>query len=547
MILFSPPDSIGLERSSAGIKAARMAAGRKRPLLKELLTLGMEEENVKPLYIHHPVLVTGVETTAVLVRSLILPLTKQRQLEAALAFQAEPFLPYPVEQAFLAYQITLKRREQTELTLLAVRKEDVRAHVESWQNLHIEPEKVSCVPSALCRFGATYLSTQGAYLIVHIGWQATTCVLVREDKLLAAFGSPQGWEWLLKAQQTEGRVSLPRDQAEWQTTASQPSPLGDALNRLQQEILKMSYALAKELKGEKLAGIAVTGEAASWEGLSRMLVQRFPFPLLASGAGPDYSSQQLHAYAVPIGLALGALASPASTIEFRRGESGYPHPWQRAVRPLLTYMVSMCLLSGAFYFFGREYLLDQEVRIRQSYLHLLTGMNKSHEQFETAFLAKHPGTHAGFDEKTPVVEQMSRDELLPRLAFLQKEWLSTPDSFPLLPNIPRVSDVLGWLSQHPTVRFVDEEGGAHTRLQIENFHYAMVKRPQQGKKQEKYQVRIELEFSSPAPKWAREFHDALIAPNEWVDPKGEVKWSTNRGKYKTSFFLKDKTVYPSAS
>jgi type IV pilus assembly protein PilM len=129
---------------------------------------------------------------------------------------------------------------------------------------------------------------------------------------------------------------------------------------------------------------------------------------------------------------------------------------------------------------------------------------------------------------------------------LQKELQGTPDSFPLFANTPRVSDVLAWLSQHPAAVLVDAKGNRQPKIQIDNFSYTMLKRPQQGKKQEKYQVKVELEFSSPTPKWAREFHDALIAPNDWIDPKGEVKWGSSRGKYKTSFFLKDKTAYPSS-
>ena len=105
--------------------------------------------------------------------------------------------------------------------------------------------------------------------------------------------------------------------------------------------------------------------------------------------------------------------------------------------------------------------------------------------------------------------------------------------------------MLAWLAQHPVIAYQDEAGQWLSRLKIENFSYVMVKRPVQSKKQEKYQVKIELELSSSTPKWAREFHDALIAPNDWVDPKSEVKWSSNRGKYKTSFYLKDKTLYPS--
>ena len=37
-------------------------------------------------------------------------------------------------------------------------------------------------------------------------------------------------------------------------------------------------------------------------------------------------------------------------------------------------------------------------------------------------------------------------------------------------------------------------------LQIESFNYSLVKRPDVTKKQEKYQVKVEIEFSSPNTK-----------------------------------------------
>ena len=76
-----------------------------------------------------------------------------------------------------------------------------------------------------------------------------------------------------------------------------------------------------------------------------------------------------------------------------------------------------------------------------------------------------------------------------------------------------------------------------------SFQYTLLKRPEMEKKQEKYQVKVDLEFTTSSPKWAREFHDLLINPNPFVDPKGEVKWNVTRGSYKTSFLLKDQTAY----
>jgi type IV pilus assembly protein PilM len=546
--LISPPTSTGLERFSLGIKGASVVARRKKPFLVQLFTFRPEIDDVKQLYIHHPIITTGLEGKEVLIRSLHLPLTKEKDIQAALAFQAEPLLPYAADQAFLAYQILSKNQESTDLMLLAVRKVAVQAHIQSWEAFQVKPEKVACVPSALCEFGCFYLSSHKTYLILHLQNQGMTCALIKEGKLLASFAQPEGLELLLKAQVEGGLPSLPQSEMEWQALDQQKSGhLNIALKRLQKEIVKMGYALAKELKGDILEGVVVTGEAADWTGLSQVLVQNLHLPLLVCEPSTGYSSREILTYAVPIGLALGSLPGLSTSIDFRQQECSYPHPWRRLLKPVAAYFLAVFLLSLAFYFFGQQYLHYQEDQLRQTYVNLLADMHKSHQQFELAFLAKNSRAHEQFNDDIPRIEQIKQEDLMERLAFLQKELQATPDSFPLFANIPRVSDVLAWLSQHPAVMFLDEEGNSQTRLQIEDFSYIMLKRPQQGKKQEKYQVKIELEFSSPTPKWAREFHDALIAPNDWVDPKGEVKWNSNRGKYKTSFFLKDKTVYPNAS
>ena len=61
---------------------------------------------------------------------------------------------------------------------------------------------------------------------------------------------------------------------------------------------------------------------------------------------------------------------------------------------------------------------------------------------------------------------------------------------------------------------------------------------------EHYAVRVDIDFTAPSGARAREFYDALNSPNPFVDPKEEVKWSSNKGRYQTSFFLKDRTQYP---
>lgn len=541
------PTSIGLERTTLhDVKGACITANGKSPILTRLFTVHPENDNVKQLYIHHPIMTTGLGGKEVLVRPLHLPLTKDKDIQEALVFQAEPLLPYPAEQALLDYQVVSKTAEGTELTLLAARKEAVQAHLEPWQALHIEPEKISCVSSALCEFGVTYLPETKTCLILHLQRQEMTCVLIKDDKLWASFAQSEGLNLILDAQAQEGLTAFPQNEMEWQEIEQQKNtPLTTALKRLQKEVAKMGYSLAKECKSDSIEGIVVTGEAAEWDGFSQILIKNLNFPLLTCSVTTNYSSRELLSYAVPIGLALSSLPGRSHCIDFRQQEWAYPHPWRRLKVPMLLYFASVLLLTFSFYFFGQQYLNNYENQLKQHYIELLASMSKSHEDFETAFVTKNSKAHELFNGEIPKIEQLSREELAQRMAFLQKELQNTPDSFPLFANTPRVSDVLAWLTDHPAAFMIDEQGNRQPKLQIENFNYTMLKRPQQSKKQEKYQVKVELEFSSPTPKWAREFHDALIAPNDWIDPKGEVKWSSNRGKYKTSFFLKDKTVYPS--
>jgi type IV pilus assembly protein PilM len=513
----SSPQSIGLERSGTQIRAAAISWHHQKPQKLELFIL-QEEENVKQLYIQHPLLVTGLEGYDVLVRSLTLPLVKEGDIQAALAFQAEPLLPYPIDQALLAYQRLSQTNESSHLTLIAARKDAVQSHLDWWHAQQIEPEQIASIPSALTQFGMTYIETDKPFIILHIELGTLTGVLIKNKKLIASFSQTEGFDSFLTTQSTE---------------------------RLQQQATKVAYVLFKELNGEPLEGVLLTGTVMTYPMVCEQLAKTIQWPLLTSQSVDSLSSVDLQIYAVPIGLALGSILPGPTCIDFRQQEWLYPYPWSRLKQTLMIYAAAMCLLTTLFYFFSQAYLRNEEHQLKQSYVDLLTNRNKVYDQFELAFLEKNPEAREKSDGEVVPVEKLNQQDLIERLNFFQKEVQAAPESFPLFANTPRVSDVLAWLAQHPVIAYQDETGQWLSRLKIENFSYVMVKRPVQSKKQEKYQVKIELELSSSTPKWAREFHDALIAPNDWVDPKSEVKWSSNRGKYKTSFYLKDKTLYPS--
>jgi len=542
--------SIGLEKTSQSLKIAEVKYSRGSALIEDLTTVPLEADlNVKRFYKHQPLLTTGIEGYEVLLRNLYLPLSKEKDIQEALVFQAEPLLPYPVEQALLSTQTLNQSPEGTALMLVSLKKQNLQTHLDQWQQFHIEPEKVACLQMALCHFAKTYVGAEKVIILVHVQEASMTAVLVSAGKLMASFSQQEGLNLLYSAIAKD--LNLTGEQKLNQKTLQdlnfssldeQKFPyLREAILKLKRNTTKMYFALVKELKGAVLDGVLLTGDGTRLNELADCLLKDLPSTQIVDhdkALTDKFSFKDLLVYAMPIGLALNSLPSEKESMDFRQSEYSYSKPFKRAIKPLVTYFVGMFVLSALLYFFSHDLLKIEENSIKQNYIDLLAGMGKTFDQFETIYRAK----NADEGEYKSVLE-LNREDLYTRLAFMEKDIQSTPDSFPLFANVPRVSDVLSWLSTHPAVIGDEESGESEGKLFLENFSYNLIRRPEQAKKQEKYQVKVELEFSTVLPRLAREFHDALITPNNFVDPKAEIKWNANRNNYKTSFYLKDKTSY----
>ncbi len=497
--------------------------------------------------------VTTLMSDEVLVRALEIKLKKERDIEAALPFQVEPLLPYPIENALLDKIKIGQTSDSTLLTVIAARKEIVKRHLDFWKSrLEMEPEVVSAVPVALAAFSRSFCPTmQKPHFVVHLGKEQTACVLVREGKLIASQSSMLGLDLLIHAEAQETQSSYVNGYASllrtsFGTLSQKDRPLlHTTLENWRLEITRLLYAIGKQNKEGPVQDILFTGEGALFTELCVLYASQLKKETLLCTApvGCTLPISQLQRLAIPIGGALSVLPNFPDSINFRQQEFAYPAPWKWLKKPFGIYFGCCLFTACALYFYGVVDRRHQENAMKQEYVTLLGVMNKSHATVESDYVKKSPG-----EESVLEVQQLTPRQIQNRLFYLNKEMKENPDLFPLQANIPRVSDVLAWLSTHPQVTAAVQQEIPVSPLQIDNFTYTVVKRPELKKPYERYQVKVEMEFSSPTAKLAREFHDALIAPNDLVDPKAEVKWSSNRGKYRTSFYLKDRTTYiPSSS
>jgi type IV pilus assembly protein PilM len=515
----------------------------------KLLYKGPEEKELQELCNKY-LAVASLDESDVLVRRLRMKLTRDKDIEEAFLFQTEPQLPYPIETAVVDKIIIEKSEGSTLLVFLAAKKDYIQKVLDFWQEHSIEPEVVSAEPIALNALLNACSTPEPIQYAVHIGKTATLSVLVKEGKLLAAHSVQTGWESLYLGLSQDRGESLSEHEifsSEFNLLETEHYPhFKKALDELLQKILWNYLSLIKETKLKETPVLYVVGEGAN--------VYHLP-SLIGTTIGIDQgkltnfncSPSDFNRFSIPIGLSLTAQAkdnlAPLISVNFRREEYTYPTPWKRFKTPLLIY-AALCLgVACSLYFLGTSYLKHKEDHLKSKFLELLSFTQKPYDIFEASYEQKYPFSKRG-DTLIPIAS-LNAEDISNRIDFLETSLKSTPDSFPLLPNIPRVSDVLVWLSTHPKLVCSDNSvPGDCLPFTIDVFNYSLVKRPEINKKSEKYQVKIDLEFSTSSPRLAREFHDALITSNDFVDPKGEIKWTATKGKYRTSFFLKDKTIYP---
>lgn len=558
--------TLGLEHEGAHVRGAELIYARKQIVCKKIFVLDGrgEEEDVKPLYMSEQgkeleraakksLVITGIEASKTIIRQMEVKLKKEKDIDAILAFQAEPLLPFPPEEAYIDKSILKVDDEGSLLTIFAVRNDAIGEHIEGWKRLGVEPEVVGSTAHALANFAALTLNSTDPLLMLHIGHLTTTLVLVQNGKVLASQAFKNGIHSLVEAylKDTNSEAGEKSDVVllsglDLQNVDKDKYPLfANALLQYQRECVRSAYGLARYAHVGDVASIIATGEGAKHPVLSTLIAKAIGKPLLAVNvpSGMGITEQDAHYYAVPIGLALTGLPNHKEEVNFRQRDMAYPYPWKRLRNSIAAYVGLCAGLTAALYLFGQSYLGWQEDNIRENYVGLVSQLKRDYVNVEKKL--GNTSTDASGQTIAPDPKTLTPEQINSRLDFFEKEIDAAPNNIALFPNVPRVSDVLTWLSHHPQVALPGKkEGTKDAQIHIDSFNYRMTKRPELTKPRDKYSVQVDIDFTSDSPRAARLFYDSLIAPNDFIDPRGEVKWTASTGRYRVSFFLKDKTVYP---
>lgn len=241
-------------------------------------------------------------------------------------------------------------------------------------------------------------------------------------------------------------------------------------------------------------GNLVASQAVSEKDSERVLAlmtQKFPdIPLSVIEKGPNFEN------AIPIGLALDAAINDERSGQFRMGKSISERQKTRQKKQY-TVFFSLC----ATFLFTTVVLGHFQLRSR-----------------EKATLQQ-----IGFSEKGKLSSAVS--ELEESLYKQRKSTISVS-------TLPKVSELLTWLSSHPSL----QNGSSISRLR-----YQLLKTPRLGSQIKTQSAKIELELTCDSPEAARSFHEALLKDRKFIDQKNPIRWNASDGIYRANFHIKPRS------
>lgn len=144
---------------------------------------------------------------------------------------------------------------------------------------------------------------------------------------------------------------------------------------------------------------------------------------------------------------------------------------------------------------------------------------------------------SSLDKRKEVIESALRNRGFNSLPEWKLHINSQHPYSPFAKEVPKVADVLTWLSTHPCLNKMSDSGEG---IEIASVHYRLEDYPQLSRPHQDYLVHVDIEFTSPSAQLARAFHDSLLSEKDVIDRTKEIGWHVEGSFYRTSFFLTPK-------
>ena len=473
-------------------------------LVKQLYTKKLKKE-----------IATGLSAKNFLIRSLDTPLPYSRYLKQAIAFRSEAASHFDPASVLNVPLIHKREDGFADVALCTVRRESLSCFLGEFRQFGIDPDGISTASSALCHFIRWKLPSLKDAIIVDLGSSEWTCSAMENGLLKKSYAIDSGIEALLASLWEDRKKILL--QKEVHTAAKQidlmllkPSLNPNLTLKLQELRNQLARVICSFSRDSSPKPLFFTGRIDAFGHLPEFLSDPFQGEVLVE-TQPPFSLDEAK-FAICIGLSL-EYGSP-NALQFRKEDFFPQRKWRRLGTYALSLLASSLFLSAFFLLWGIQRNAERMDRMANSAAH-------SSEKWGVLSAEK-----SNLQEK-------QEDKIENWIRFVA----SGGKEYSYILQTPKAAQALAWLSSHPLLKELEQEGDP---IDLREIRYQLIQHPKLDSPQDPYLGKIELEFQFKNGINARKFHDALLKGDEIVDPDLEISWEALNGGYRTSFYLKNK-------
>lgn len=474
--------------------------------------------NVKELYIDSASdrVTAAINASKLIVRRLNINIPKSRHIEEALAFQSDAASHLKPEDVMVVPHLIRQEGTKTDALLYIASREAIQENLNHFEKLNLEPDCISASPLSITEYACwKSKELQDAY-VIHLGIKEWVCIQIEKGKLKKSHAILGGNEILLASLWEDRKKILLHKEVEGvakqidllQLKSNLNPHLTKKLNEMKQEMAKTIFSFHRE-DGPK--PYFFTGATDAFGHYTEFLAQNFK-EAITKEIKTSASIEELK-YAIPIGL---CIEQTKSSLQLLRDQFFPRKNWKKSGVYALILISMSLLFSATFLFVSDRFLHSRKEKMIED-LSLILEKNDP-------------------EMKTEIFSQQD--------SHLLYNWVEAVDRYskedPYISKAPKVAEFLSWLSNHPLLETLKNEGSP---IVIRDLNYQLVQYPHIGSLEEPYQVKVELEFETNSPMSARKFHQALLKGDEKIDSRQEIGWETLKNGYRTSFFLKNRSPY----
>jgi len=129
-------------------------------------------------------LVSGLDSHAIIFRTLVVPLKGKRKVLAALPFQLESFLPFPPEQLIAAVSLSALPPHSTQVHVSATSKSALKKELDHLNAFGLFPDQMSSASAALMRLALWLFPKEPDCILLHRAGLKVHCVILKERRLV---------------------------------------------------------------------------------------------------------------------------------------------------------------------------------------------------------------------------------------------------------------------------------------------------------------------------------------------------------------------------